>query len=99
MVNSENLDRSVVLGGLPQDVTTNKVEQLFAAFQLHGKITFLQDEFGVKKGYAIVHLENSIQAQRAIAELNGKYIGGRYITIKKATKVYDPYWVTQSTPL
>ena len=76
MVNSENIDRSVVLGGLPQNITTDKVKFFFAGFHLRTKnIIFNQNEYGVKNGYAIVNLENSFEAQRAITELDHNFIG------------------------
>ena len=73
------------VGGLPYAVTSQQLNDLFAA---HGAITsasVVTDKFsGQSKGFGFVEMENDDEAEKAIEALNGYNLDGRNIGVSVA---------------
>lgn len=63
-------------------------QELRQAFEAHGEVqevSVVRDrDTGRSRGFAFVEMPTTAEAQAAIAELNGKDIGGRAITVNEA---------------
>ncbi|KKY16568.1 putative rnp domain-containing protein [Phaeomoniella chlamydospora] len=87
----------VMVANLPYDLTEEKLQELFAAYQPTSAKIALRPipRFMVKKlqargeprkgrGFGFVTLESEEQQQKAVEEMNGKQIEGREIAVKVA---------------
>lgn len=63
-------------------------QELRQAFEAHGEVqevSVVRDrDTGRSRGFGFVEMPTTAEAQAAIAELNGKDIGGRAITVNEA---------------
>jgi len=63
-------------------------QELRQAFEVHGEIqevSVVRDrDTGRSRGFGFVEMPTSEEAQAAIAELNGKDLGGRTLTVNEA---------------
>jgi RNA recognition motif-containing protein len=79
------LGKKLYVGNLGYDVTSNDLEQMFAA---HGTVKSAQvitdRDTGRSKGFAFVEMGADQEAQAAIAALNGKDVAGRSMTVNEA---------------
>jgi RNA recognition motif-containing protein len=80
-----SLGKKLYVGNLGYGVTSNDLEQLFAA---HGTVKSAQvitdRDSGRSKGFAFVEMGTDQEAQAAIAALNGKDVDGRSMTVNEA---------------
>lgn len=78
------------IGGLAYSVTDQELEQYFAE---QGKVvsaTVIKDrDSGQSKGFGFVEMEDLKEGQNAIANLNGKELSGRTITVNQARPQED----------
>lgn len=73
------------VGGLAYSVTDKELETLFAEQGEVVSATIIKDrDSGQSKGFGFVEMSDIKQAQEAIANLNGKEIGGRSIMVNQA---------------
>jgi cold-inducible RNA-binding protein len=79
------LGKKLYVGNLGYGVTSNDLEQMFAA---HGTVKSAQvitdRDSGRSKGFAFVEMGTDQEAQAAIAALNGKGVDGRSMTVNEA---------------
>lgn len=79
------MGKKLYVGNLGYDVTSNDLEQMFAA---HGTVKSAQvitdRDTGRSKGFAFVEMGADQEAQAAIAALNGKDVAGRSMTVNEA---------------
>jgi RNA recognition motif-containing protein len=79
------MGKKLYVGNLSYGVTDSTLEQLFAA---HGSVqsaqVIMDRDTGRSKGFGFVEMGSDQEAQRAIAELNGKEIEGRTLTVNEA---------------
>jgi len=65
-----------------------QVDSLRQAFESHGQVStanIIKDKFnGESKGFGFVEMPNKSEADTAIANLNGKDLDGRSITVSEA---------------
>lgn len=65
-----------------------QVDSLRSAFESHGQVSsasIIKDKFnGESKGFGFVEMPNKSEADAAIANLNGKDLDGRAITVSEA---------------
>ena len=74
--------------GLPFQASQHDIVAFFQDSSLHGCFGYLSisdvvidQKLGRPTGYALVFLQNELDAQRAIINLNKKHIGSRYIDV------------------
>src|SRR2546429_7248520 len=76
---------NIYVGNLSYSATEQSLRQLF---QKYGEVTeakIVTDKFtGSSRGFGFITMPNSDEAQRAIAELNGKNFEGRTLTVNEA---------------
>ena len=73
------------VGGLPFSTTSEELEQLFAEFGTVASAKVITDrDTGRSKGFGFVEFENEDEGKKAEAEMNGKDVGGRSITVNEA---------------
>ncbi len=75
----------VYVGGLSSDTAD---EELRTFFEQVGTVrtasVITERDSGRSKGFAFVEMSTEAETQRAIAELNGKTLGGRVIRVEEA---------------
>ena len=73
------------VGNLPHSTTEAELRNLFEAHGAVEKITLVTDrDTGRSRGFGFVEMANAIEADKAIATLNGTDLGGRTLTINEA---------------
>jgi len=76
---------NIYVGNLSFDATEDEVRELFAAFGQVTSVSLIKDKFtGRPRGFGFVEMATDGEAQKAIAELNGKDYKGRSMTINQA---------------
>jgi len=76
---------NLYVGNLLFDVTENELKELFEPFGQVTEIRLIMDKFtGKSKGFGFIEMPSKEEAQKAIAELNGKDIKGRAMTVNEA---------------
>ena len=74
--------KKLFVGSLPLDATQEAVKELFSEFGTVRSIELISDIFtGKCKGFAFVEMEGH-EARAAIAGLNGKAFGDKFIKVK-----------------
>jgi len=75
----------IYVGNLSYEMTEEDLRGAFEAFGAVNEITIIMDRFsGRSKGFGFVEMPNQAEAEKAIADLNGKEIRGRSITVNQA---------------
>jgi len=75
----------IYVGNLSYDVTEADLEQLFSPHGTVQSCTIITDrDSGRSKGFGFVEMGSDQEARTAIAELNGKELGGRTINVNEA---------------
>lgn len=76
---------NIYIGNLSYSATEEGIKELFEQF---GQVTItkiITDKFtGTSRGFGFVEMASADEAQRAIAELNGKAFEGRNLTVNEA---------------
>jgi RNA recognition motif-containing protein len=73
------------VGNLPYETTQADLEELFAPFGTVASASVITDKFsGRSKGFGFVEMSTDEEAQKAVAEMNGKEISGRAIVVNEA---------------
>jgi cold-inducible RNA-binding protein len=79
------MSNKLFVGNLSFDTTENDLQDAFAA---HGTVTetnmMMDRETGRPRGFGFVTMSTADEAQKAIAALNGKQLGGRALTVNVA---------------
>ncbi len=79
------MSKRLYVGNLPYSVSEDDLQGLFAeAGQVESVKLIVDRETGHSKGFAFVEMAADEGAERAIAELNGRKIEGRPITVNEA---------------
>ena len=77
--------KSVFVGNLNFQTTEADLTALFQPFGLVGRIHIVTDrETGRARGFAFVEMPNDDEAVKAIADLDGKELGGRNLKVNEA---------------
>ena len=75
----------IYIGNLSYTMTEEELRTSFGAFGAVDEITIITDRYsGRSKGFGFVEMPNQAEAEKAIASLNGKELGGRPITVNQA---------------
>jgi cold-inducible RNA-binding protein len=73
------------VGNLSFDTMENELKDLFAQVGNVVSCSLITDKFtGRSRGFAFVEMGSEAEAQKAIADLGGKEIGGRRLTVNEA---------------
>ena len=73
------------VGNLSFNTTETELQELFAQVGAVNEVTLMQDKFtGKSRGFAFVTMGSEADAQKAIAEFNGKTVEGRPLTVNEA---------------
>jgi len=76
---------NIYVGNLPYSTSNDDLQEMFAQFGNVTSANVIQDKFtGRSKGFGFVEMSDNGEAQSAIADLNGKDIGGRPLTVNEA---------------
>jgi len=80
----------IYVGNLSHDTSEQTLQQVFTAYGQVVSATIITDKFtGRPRGFGFVEMPDLAQAQAAIAELNGKELDGRALTVNEA-KAREP---------
>ena len=76
---------NIYVGNLPYGIDRDELRATFAAFGEVSSARIVTDrETNKSKGFGFVEMPNDAEARNAIAELNGKDIGGRKAVVNEA---------------
>jgi len=78
------------VGNLPFTVTSEKLSELFSPYGEIKEATVIMNKFnGRSKGFGFVTFASEESAAKAVAEMNGKEVEGRQMTVSEA-KPFNP---------
>lgn len=82
--------KNLYVGNLPHSTTEAELRNVFAAHGAVDKVSLVTDrETGRSRGFAFVEMADAGEAEKAIAALHGKELGGRVLTINEAKPKTD----------
>jgi len=77
--------KNIFVGNLSFDATENSVRTMFEAYGSVERVSIVTDrDTGRAKGFGFVEMSANADADRAIAELNGRELGGRALNVNEA---------------
>jgi RNA recognition motif-containing protein len=82
--------KNIFVGNLSFQTTEDGLRSTFEHFGEVLKVNLVADrDTGRMRGFAFVEMANAEEADRAIAELNGKTVDGRALTVNEARSKGD----------
>jgi cold-inducible RNA-binding protein len=79
------MSKRLYVGNLPYSISENDLQELFSeAGPVESVKLIIDRDTGRSKGFAFVEMAADEGAERAIAELNGRTLDGRAITVNEA---------------
>jgi len=79
------MGKKIFVGNLAFSTTSTDLETLFSETGTCESATVVTDrETGRSRGFGFVEMSTSIEAEKAIAQLNGRDVGGRQINVSEA---------------
>ena len=76
---------NIYVGNLSYGMSEDELRDAFGAFGQVSSVKILMDrETGRSRGFGFVEMPNNAEAETAIAQLNGKDVGGRALRINEA---------------
>jgi RNA recognition motif-containing protein len=76
---------NIYVGNLSYGMSEDELRNAFGAFGEVSSVKILMDrETGRSRGFGFVEMPNQSEAEKAIAQLNGKDVGGRALRINEA---------------
>jgi RNA recognition motif-containing protein len=82
--------KNLYVGNLPHSTTESELRTVFEAHGAVDKISIVTDrETGRSRGFAFVEMTNAGEADKAVAALDGKELGGRALKINEAKPKTD----------
>ena len=80
-----NMGKKLYVGNLGYSVTASTLEELFASVGEVSAVNLITDRMtGRSRGFAFVEMAESADAQKAIAEINGRGVDGRALKVAEA---------------
>ena len=81
---------NLYIGNLPRQATEDDLRPLFEAFGKIMSVNVIKDKFsGESKGFGFVEMPKLLEAEAAIAALNGKDFMGQSISVNEARPKTD----------
>jgi RNA recognition motif-containing protein len=82
--------KNIFVGNLSFGATEDAVRTMFEAYGAVERVNLITDrDTGQARGFGFVEMSNNAEADRAIAELNGKELDGRAINVNEARPKAD----------
>jgi RNA recognition motif-containing protein len=82
--------KNIFVGNLSFDATEEAVRSMFEAYGTVDRVNVVTDrETGRARGFGFVEMSVNADAEKAIAGLNGKELGGRALNINEAKPKED----------
>src|ERR1700694_843547 len=82
--------KNIFVGNLNFGATEGAVRSLFEAYGTVERVSIITDrDTGQAKGFGVVEMTNNAEADRAIAELNGRDLDGRALNVNEARPKTD----------
>jgi RNA recognition motif-containing protein len=76
---------NIYVGNLSRELTEEELKEAFEAFGQVESAKIITDRYsGVSRGFGFVEMPTQAEAKAAIAELNGKELKGRTLTVNEA---------------
>ena len=76
---------NIYVGNIAHKSTEEDIKGAFSAYGEVTKVSIVKDKFtGNSRGFGFVEMANDEEAKKAIAELNGKELEGRPLTVNEA---------------
>jgi len=77
--------KNIFVGNLSFDSTENEIRSLFEQYGSVERVNLVTDrDTGRARGFGFVEMSNGAEADRAIAELNGRELDGRSLNVNEA---------------
>lgn len=84
------MGKKLYVGNLPFSVDNDKLKEVFSEYGNVEEATVIIDKFSRRsKGFGFVTFENDEDADKALAEMNGKDVEGRQIKVSEAKPMED----------
>jgi len=81
---------NIYVGNLPHKATEDELRQAFEAFGQVTEVRLIMDKFsGESKGFGFVEMPSKDEAEKAIAEMNGKEFMGLALNVNEARPKTD----------
>ena len=82
--------KNIFVGNLSFGATEDAVRSLFEAYGTVERVNFITDrDSGQPRGFGFVEMSVNAEADRAIAELNGRELDGRALNVNEARPKED----------
>src|ERR1700675_4826925 len=82
--------KNIFVGNLSFGATEDAVQALFQAYGTVERVSIITDrDTGQARGFGFVEMSNDAEADRAIAELNGRELDGRALNVNEARPKTD----------
>jgi len=82
--------KKVYVGNLPWSVDKEKLSEMFSSFGEIDEAIVIADKYsGRSKGFGFVTFKNDEDADKAVADMNGKDIEGRELKVSEAKPMED----------
>jgi cold-inducible RNA-binding protein len=82
--------KNIFVGNLSFGATEDAVRSMFEAYGTVERVNLITDrDTGQARGFGFVEMTNNAEADRAIAELNGRDLDGRALNINEARPKED----------
>jgi RNA recognition motif-containing protein len=76
---------NIYVGNLSNSLSESELRDAFAAYGEVSSVNVLMDrETGRSRGFGFVEMPNQAEAEAAVAEINGKEVGGRPLRVNEA---------------
>jgi cold-inducible RNA-binding protein len=77
--------KNIFVGNLDFGATEDAVRSMFEAYGAVERVSIVTDrDTGQARGFGFVEMSSNADADRAIAELNGRDLGGRALNVNEA---------------
>jgi RNA recognition motif-containing protein len=84
------MSNKLYVGNLSYETSENDLKEMFGVAGEVQEVAIIMDrDTGRSKGFGFVTMSNAEDAKKAIAEINGKNIGGRALTVNEARPKED----------
>jgi cold-inducible RNA-binding protein len=82
--------KNIFVGNLSFGATEDAVRSMFEAYGSVERVNLITDrDTGQARGFGFVEMSNNAEADRAIAELNGRDLDGRALNVNEARPKED----------